>query len=163
METWVATVETSTKRGDIPAQSLQSKQNPSIDAYAFSINVLRRELAHLKKFIKEKYAQIEHFEKENKYLYAELDRSRAQLKEERDRSDNLIDKMQTAAEQSSQRAQAIIMHLSQQVERQAEEISILRNSQGLKEKVRQLASKITFPRIGYLVKLGFQSRSNGVE
>ena len=158
METWVATVETSAKRG----QPRQSKQNPSIDAHAFSITLLRRDLAHLKEFIKEKYAQIEHFRKENEYLYAELDRSRTQLEEERDRSDNLIDKMQTAAEESSQRAQAIIMHLSQQVERQAEEISILRNSQGLKEKVRQLASKITFPRFG-LIKLGFQSRSHGVK
>jgi len=162
METWVSTVETSIKRGDIPIQSLQSKQNPSIDTYEFSINVLRRELVHLKKFIKEKYVHIEHLQKENEYLYTELDRSRAQLEEERDRSDNLIDKMQTAAEESSQRAQTIIMHLSQQLERQAEEISILRNSKGLREKVRQLASKITFPRIG-LIKLGFQSRSNGVE
>ena len=36
------------------------------------------------------------------------------------KSDTMIEQMQVASEASSKRAQAIIMHLSQQVERQAE-------------------------------------------
>ena len=62
------------------------------------------------------------------------------------RSDAMIEQMQAASEESSKRAQAIIMHLSQQVERQAEQIEILQASQGfsgaIRQTVRQLKSSI---------------------
>jgi predicted nuclease with TOPRIM domain len=145
METRVATVETW-------VQTLNVLQiSPQVTRYASDLNKsigqnTQTELACLMGLINEKDARIDQLTRENQYLYAELQRLQGRIEKEFKRSDVLIDQMQAAAEESSKRAHTIIMQLSQQIEKQAEQIEILQQSQGIggavRLKVRQLKSKI---------------------
>lgn len=103
-------------------------------------------LAHLQVLVREKATLIEKLTEENRYLQTQIERIEKRMESEIERSDAMIEQMQTASEASSKRAQAIIMHLSQQVERQAEQIEILQESQGfsgtIRQTVRQLKSRI---------------------
>ncbi len=103
-------------------------------------------LAHLQVLVREKATLIEKLTEENRYLQTQIERLEKRMESEIERSDAMIEQMQTASEASSKRAQAIIMHLSQQVERQAEQIEILQESQGfsgtIRQTVRQLKSRI---------------------
>lgn len=104
------------------------------------------QLTHLQVLVREKASLIKNLTEENQYLHAQIDRLEERVESEIKRSDSMIEQMQAAAEESSKRAQAIIMHLSQQVERQAEQIEILQESQGfsgaIRQTVRQLKSRI---------------------
>ena len=104
------------------------------------------ELAHLQVLVHEKDERIEKLTEENRYLQTQIARMEERMESEIERSNAMIEQMQTASEESSKRAQAIIMHLSQQVERQAEQIEILQESQGfsgtIRQTVRQLKSRI---------------------
>ena len=97
--------------------------------------------------VREKVLLIKKLTEENRYLHAQTER----LEEAHGIRNQairyaMIEQMQTASEESSKRAQAIIMHLSQQVERQAEQIEILQQSQGfsgaIRQTVRQLKSRL---------------------
>ncbi|MCE2396779.1 hypothetical protein J4G02_19830 [Candidatus Poribacteria bacterium] len=79
------------------------------------------QLADLQVLIREKALLIKKLTEENQYLYTQVERLEEHMESEIKRSDAMIEQMQTASEESSKRAQAIIMHLSQQVERQAEQ------------------------------------------
>lgn len=104
------------------------------------------ELAYLQALVREKDARIEKLMEENQYIHAQIELLEERMASEIKRSDTMIEQMQTASEESSKRAQAIIMHLSQQVERQAEQIEILQEPQGFSgaicQTVRQLKSRI---------------------
>lgn len=104
------------------------------------------QLAHLQVLVREKASLIKKLTEENRYLYTQIERLEGRMASEIKRSDTMIEQMQAASEESSKRAQTIIMHLSQQVERQAEQIEILQQSQGfsgaIRQTVRQLKSRI---------------------
>jgi predicted RNase H-like nuclease (RuvC/YqgF family) len=149
METSIASVETSVQ----PPNALMARQEPAQNASTYYYEPLgqfarQKEIAYLKELVYEKDTQIEQLTKENKFLYAELERLRAQSEEQFKRSDALIDQMQAATEESNKRAQAIIMQLSRQIENQAEQIEILQALQGLGGTVRHLKSKLPSLRIG---------------
>lgn len=57
----------------------------------------------------------------------------------------MIEQMQADAEESSRRAQTIIMHLIQRVERQVGQIEILQESQGLSDTIRQTVKQLKSP------------------
>ena len=105
------------------------------------------ELAHLQVLAREKDERIEKLTEENQYLQTQIERMEERMKSEIERSDAMIEQMQVATEESNKRAQAIIMHLSQQVEQQAEQIEILQELQGfsgtIRQTVRQVKSRIT--------------------
>ena len=157
METWIATVETSLQPPNALMKRQDAIQNASTYYYeTFGQFAHQKEITYLKDLIYEKDTQIEQLTKENKFLYAELERLKAQTEEAFTRSDALLDQMQAAAEESSKRADTIIMQLSKQVEIQAEQIDILRSSQGLSGTVRQLKSKLPSLGIGS-IKRALQS------
>ena len=118
------------------------------------------ELAHLQVLVREKAALIEKLTDENQYLHNQVERLEGRMASEIKRSD-AIDQMQTAAEESSKRAQAIIMHLSQQVERQAEQIEILQELQGfggaIRQTVKHLKSRILRQPLAAGQKYGYEA------
>ena len=120
------------------------------------------ELAHLQVLVREKAALIENLTDENQYLHKQVERLEGRMASEIKRSDAMIDQMQAAAEESSERAQAIIMHLSQQVERQAEQIEILQESQGfsgaIRQTVRHLKSRIRREPLPAGQKYGYEAQ-----
>jgi predicted RNase H-like nuclease (RuvC/YqgF family) len=147
METFISSVETSVQPPNTLERSEKSVRNAPY--YEPFVQFARqKEISSLKKLIREKDSRIEQLAKENQFLYEELERLRVQGEEELKKSDALIEQMQAASEESSKRALAIIMHLSKQVEKQAEHIEFLQDSQGLGGTVRQLRSKLPFLRVG---------------
>ena len=127
-------------------ESPQSMPISSPSDSAYQPPLQDNELAHLQVIVREKAVLIKKLTEENQYLHAQTNRMEERMTSEIERSDAMIEQMQTASEESSKRAQAIIMHLSQQVERQAEQIEILQESQGfsgaIRQTVRQLKSRI---------------------
>ena len=119
------------------------------------------ELTHLQALVREKDARIEKLMEENRYIYTQIELLEERMASEIKRSDTMIEQMQTASEASSKRAQAIIMHLSQQVERQAEQIDILQESKGLRgtirHTVRQLKSSILRKSLPAESKYGYEA------
>ena len=119
------------------------------------------ELAHLQVLVREKATLIEKLTDENQYLHNQVERLEGRMASEIKRSDAMIDQMQTAAEESSKRAQAIIMHLSQQVERQAEQIEILQELQGfggaIRQTVKHLKSRILRQPLAAGQKYGYEA------
>ena len=119
------------------------------------------ELAHLQVLVREKAALIEKLTDENQYLHNQVERLEGRMASEIKQSDAMIDQMQTAAEESSKRAQAIIMHLSQQVERQAEQIEILQELQGfggaIRQTVKHLKSRILRQPLAAGQKYGYEA------
>ncbi len=109
------------------------------------------ELVHLQVLVREKAALIEKLTEENQYLYAQIERLEEHIKSEIKRSDAMIGQMQAASEESDKHAQAIIIHLSQQVAQQAEQIEILQELQGfsgaVRQTVRQLKSRMLRERL----------------
>ena len=120
----------------IPKPSDSAYQPPSQDT----------QLPHLQVLVREKASLIKKLTDENRYLQTQNEQLEERMESEIKRSDAMIDQMQAASDESIKRAQAIIMHLSQQVERQAEQIEILQESQGfsgaIRQTVRQLKSGI---------------------
>lgn len=159
METWVSTIETSVQPPSAPKNETKSRQPTPAYYEPFGRNV-QKELTYLKKLLSEKDARIKQLTQENEFLYAELERLQTRIDEEFKRSDVLIDQMQVAAAESNKRAHAIIMQLSRQIERQAEQIEILQQAQGfgeaVREKLQYLKSKIPPLRIGS-IKQALQS------
>ena len=100
------------------------------------------ELAHLQALVREKEERIEKLTEENQYLQTQIERMEERMESEIERSDTMIEQMQVAAEESNRRAQAIIMHLSQQVEQQVEQIEILQELQGFSGTIRQTARQV---------------------
>ena len=104
------------------------------------------ELAHLQMLIREKDTRIEKLTAENQYLHTQIERLDGCMESEIKRSDAMIEQMQAASEKSDKHAQAIIIHLSQQVAQQAEQIEVLQELQGfsgtIRQTVRQLKSRI---------------------
>ena len=100
------------------------------------------ELAHLQVLVREKDERIEKLTEENQYLQTQIERMEERMESEIERSDTMIEQMQVAAEESNRRAQAIIMHLSQQVEQQVEQIEILQELQGFSGTIRQTARQV---------------------
>lgn len=148
METFISSVETSVQPPNTPVRSEKPVRNAPTHYYeSFEQSDRQKEITSLKKLICERDARIEQLTKENEFLYAELERLRVQGEEEIKKSDALIEQMQTASEESSKRAHAIIMHVSKQVEKQAEQIEFLQDTQGLGGTVRQLKSKLPFLRV----------------
>ena len=119
------------------------------------------ELSHLQVLIREKDLLIKKLTEENQYLHTQVERLEGRMASEIKRSDAMIEQMQTAAEESSKRAQAIIMHLSQQVERQAEQIDILQELQGfggaIRQTVRHLKSRILRAPLAAGQKYGYEA------
>ncbi len=119
------------------------------------------ELAHLQMLIREKDARIEKLTDENQYLYTQIERLEDRMESEINRSDAMIEQMQAASEESSKRAQTIIIHLSRQVERHAEQIEILQESKGirgsLRQTVRQLKSRLLREPLPARQKYGYES------
>ena len=142
METLITTVESSVHPPSSTDQSWKLPQKVTTHDNSHRLVVLQKEIAHLEEVIGEKNAQIKRVTGENEFLHAELERLHNRMQTEVKRSDELIDQMQTAADESSKQAYTIIMHLSQQVERQTEEIAILQESQGLRGVIRDLKSKL---------------------
>ena len=107
------------------------------------------------------HALIEKLTDENQYLHNQVERLEGRMASEIKRSDAMIDQMQTAAEESSKRAQTIIMHLSQQVERQAEQIEILQELQGfggaIRQTVKHLKSRILRQPLAAGQKYGYEA------
>lgn len=133
----------------IPIKSTEVLQTISLSQSsdsAYQSPLRNTQLAHLQVLVREKATLIEKLTEENRYLHIQTERLEKRMESEIKRSDAMIEQMQTASEESSKRAQAIIMHLSQQVERQAEQIEILQQSQGfsgtIRQTVRQLKSRI---------------------
>lgn len=148
METFISSVETSVQPPNTVARSEKPVRNAPTHYYeSFEQSARQKEITSLKKLICEKDTRIEQLTKENQFLYAELERLRAQGEDEIKKSDALIEQMQAASEESNKRAHAIIMHLSKQVEQQAEQIEILQDTQGFGGAVRQLKSKLPFLRV----------------
>ena len=129
-----------------PTEVLQTISIPESSDSAYQPPLRNTQLDHLQVLVREKATLIEKLTEENRYLRAQIERLEKRMESEIRRSDDMIDQMQTASEESSKRAQAIIMHLSQQVERQTEQIEILQESQGfsgaIRQTVRQLKSRI---------------------
>ena len=147
METFISSVETSVQPPNTPVRSVKFGRN-ALNHGLFVQFARQKEISSLKKLIREKDSRIDQLAKEIHFLYEELDRLRAQGEEELKKSDALIEQMQAASEESSKRAHAIILHLSKQIETQAEQIEYLQDTQGLGGAVRQLKSKLPFLRIG---------------
>ncbi len=147
METFISSVETSVQPPNTPVRSVKFGRN-ALNHGLFVQFARQKEISSLKKLIREKDSRIDQLAKEIQFLYEELDRLRAQGEEELKKSDALIEQMQAASEESSKRAHAIILHLSKQIETQAEQIEYLQDTQGLGGAVRQLKSKLPFLRIG---------------
>lgn len=119
------------------------------------------ERAHLQMLIRKKDVRIEKLTDENQYLHAQIERLEEYIELEIKRSDAMIEQMQAASEKSSKHAQAIIMHLSQQVERHAEQIEILQESKGirgaLRQTVRQLKARLLREPLPAGQKYGYES------
>lgn len=119
------------------------------------------ELAHLQALVREKDARIEKLMEENQYIHTQIELLEERMASEIKRSDAMIEQMQTASEASSKRAQAIIMHLSRQVGRQAEQIEILQESQGfsgtIRQTVKQLKSSILRRPLPAGSKIGYEA------
>ena len=147
METFISSVETSVQP---PSTHVRSKNGARNAPYYEPLGLFAHEkkITSLQKSICEKDAHIERLTKENAFLYVELERLRAQGEDEIKKSDAMIEQMQTASEESSKRAQAIIMNLSKQVEKQVEHIEVLQDKQGFGGVVRKLKSKLPFLRVG---------------
>ena len=143
METFISSVETSVQPPSACARSEKAARNAH-HYEPFGQFASQQEITSLKKQISERDAKIEQLTKENEFLYAELERLRAQGEDEIKKSDALIEQMQAASEESSKRAHAIIMHLSKQVEKQAEHVEFLKDNQGFAGAIRQLKSKLPF-------------------
>jgi len=136
----IKSVETLVQPPETPPEKQQPKRNTANVQRA-----LKKGVDDLRRLIVEKDAQIEQLTQENKFLHEELERMHHRLEEEYKRSDKMISQMQVAGEKSSKQANAIIMHLSQQVEKQAEQIAVLQESQGFKGAIRQLKSRLALP------------------
>ena len=138
----MAIAETSIKS----TETLKTIRMLSLSDSAYQPPLRDTQLAHLQVLVREKVLLIKKLTEENRYLHAQTERLEERMESEIKRSDTMIEQMQTASEESSKRAQAIIMHLSQQVERQAEQIEILQQSQGfsgaIRQTVRQLKSRL---------------------
>ena len=131
----MATVDTSTELLQIIPIS-----SPSDSAHQPPLGDI--ELAHLQALVREKDARIEKLMEENQYIHTQIELMEERMASEIKRSDAMIEQMQAAAEASDKRAQAIIMHLSRQVERQAEQIEVLHESQGLRGTIRQTVKQL---------------------
>ena len=135
----------------IPRPSDSAYQPPSRDT----------QLPHLQVLVREKASLMKKLTEENRYLHTQVERLEERIDSEIKRSDAMIEQMQAASEESSKRAQAIIMHLSQQVERQAEQIEILQESQGfsgaIRQTVRQLKSSISRKPLPAGPKYGYEA------
>ena len=145
METFISSVETSVQ----PPGAFMRNENAARKEPPFEPSgefTRQKEITSLKTLICERDARIEQLTKENEFLYAELERIRAQGEDGIKKSDALIEQMQAASEESSKRADAIIMQLSKQVENQAEHIEVLQDNQGFAGAIRQLKSKLPFLR-----------------
>ena len=129
-----------------PTETLQITPISKRSDLAHQLPLRNNELAHLKVQMREKAVQIKKLTAENRYLQTQIEQLEKRIESEIKRSDTMIEQMQTASEESSKRAQTIIMHLSQQVERQAEQIEILQELQGvsgtIRQTVRQLKSRL---------------------
>ena len=127
-------------------ETLQTLPIPRPSDSAYQPPSRNTQLPHLQVLVREKASLIKKLTEENRYLYTQVERLEERMESEIKRSDAMIEQMQAASDESSKRAQAIIMHLSQQVERQAEQIEILQESQGfsgaIRQTVRQLKSSI---------------------
>ena len=127
-------------------ETLQTLPIPRPSDSAYQTPSRNTQLPHLQVLVREKASLIKKLTEENRYLYTQVERLEERMESEIKRSDAMIEQMQAASDESSKRAQAIIMHLSQQVERQAEQIEILQESQGfggtIRQTVRQLKSSI---------------------
>ena len=138
----MAIVETPIKS----TETLQTLPIPRPSDSAYQPPSRNTQLPHLQVLVREKASLIKKLTEENRYLYTQVERLEERMESEIKRSDAMIEQMQAASDESSKRAQAIIMHLSQQVERQAEQIEILQESQGfsgaIRQTVRQLKSSI---------------------
>jgi predicted nuclease with TOPRIM domain len=157
VENQIATAETSVQ----PPNALQTIQLSSPNGSVHHLLLGQHELAYLRMLVREKDARLEKLTEENQYLYAQIERLEARIEAEVKRSDALIDQMQAAAEESSKRAQTIIMHLSQQVERQAEQIEILQELQGfggaIRQTVKHLKSRILRQPLAAGQKYGYEA------
>lgn len=149
---------------EIPIKLTEVSQTISISESsdsAYQPPLRNTQLAHLQVLVREKATLIEKLTEENQYLCTQIERLEKRMESEIKRSDAMILQMQTASEESSKRAQAIIMHLSQQVERQAEQIEILQESQGfsgaIRQTVRQLKSRIVREPLPAGQKYGYEA------
>ena len=127
-------------------ETLKTIPISSLNDSAYQPPLQDTQLIHLQGLVREKALLIKKLTEENRYLHTQIERLEGRMESEIKRSDAMIEQMQAASEESSKRAQTIIMHLSQQVERQAEQIEILQESQGfsgaIRQTVRQLKSSI---------------------
>ena len=138
----MAIVETPIKS----TETLQTLPIPRPNDSAYQPPLRDTQLPHLQVLVREKAALIKKLTDENRYLHAQVKQLEERIELEIKQSDAMLEQMQVASEKSDKHAQAIIMHLSQQVGQQAEQIEILQESQGfsgtIRQTVRQLKSSI---------------------
>ena len=125
-----------------PIKSTETLPIPSPNDSAYQPPLRDTQLPHLQVLVREKASLIKKLTDENQYLQTQTERLEGRMESEIKRSDAMIEQMQAASEESSKRAQAIIMHLSQQIERQAEQIEILQESQGFSGAIRQTVKQL---------------------
>ena len=129
-----------------PVETLKTVPISSLNDSAYQLSLRKTQLTHLQVLIREKALLIKKLTEEKQYLQNQIEQLEEHIESEIKRSGTMIEQMQTAAEESSRRDRTSIMHLSQQVEQQAEQIEILQESQSfsgtMRQTVRQLKSRI---------------------